>query len=240
MKGRGGVDEARRRKHRRRSRGAWFERAKLSSSSRKFSVFERQRAARVQHAEGFRGVAVTQSSSCNSFAPSRTTDRNRAHLYHSDRNTHYDRDNIIANIMIDRRPNGSGLSHTLWGMTASSWWSTADAASGRRRSSRTSSSTRRVHSCTISVISEGTEPNARAFAEQCADALDDVPPAVDGFVDAFRYLARRVDEPFVVALTSSRISSKKTRPSRRCSRPSSTTSLTGPISHLFCWGRRFR
>ncbi|SFR90211.1 hypothetical protein SAMN05216559_0766 [Halomicrobium zhouii] len=46
----------------------------------------------------------------------------------------------------------------------------------------------------------GTEPNARAFAEQCADALDDVPPAVDGFVDAFRYLARRVDGPFVVAL----------------------------------------
>jgi len=46
----------------------------------------------------------------------------------------------------------------------------------------------------------GTETNARAFAERCADALADVPPAVDGFVDAFRYLARRVEGPFVVAL----------------------------------------
>lgn len=46
----------------------------------------------------------------------------------------------------------------------------------------------------------GTHYNARAFAERCADALDDVPPAVDGFADAFRYLAARVDGPFVVAL----------------------------------------
>lgn len=46
----------------------------------------------------------------------------------------------------------------------------------------------------------GTAPNARAFAARCADELDDVEPAVDGFTDAFEYLATRVDGPFVVAL----------------------------------------
>lgn len=46
----------------------------------------------------------------------------------------------------------------------------------------------------------GTESNARNFANRCAAAFDDVPPAVDGFTDAFRYLATRVDGPFIVAL----------------------------------------
>jgi AAA+ ATPase superfamily predicted ATPase len=46
----------------------------------------------------------------------------------------------------------------------------------------------------------GTTQNARRFAEQCADTLDDIPPDVDGFVDAFEYLARRLEEPAVVAL----------------------------------------
>ena len=46
----------------------------------------------------------------------------------------------------------------------------------------------------------GTVWNARQFAGQCAEAFDDVPPDVDTFEDAFRYLAGRVDGPFVVAL----------------------------------------
>jgi AAA+ ATPase superfamily predicted ATPase len=46
----------------------------------------------------------------------------------------------------------------------------------------------------------GTVHNARAFADRCAETFDDVPPAVEGFVDSFRYLAGRVDGPFVVAL----------------------------------------
>ena len=46
----------------------------------------------------------------------------------------------------------------------------------------------------------GTESNARRFAQRCAEAFDDVPPAVDGFADAFRYLTGRVDGSFVVAI----------------------------------------
>jgi AAA+ ATPase superfamily predicted ATPase len=46
----------------------------------------------------------------------------------------------------------------------------------------------------------GTSQNARRFAEQCADTLDDIPPDVDGFVDAFEYLVGRLDGPAVVAL----------------------------------------
>ncbi|WP_396613730.1 ATP-binding protein (plasmid) [Haloferax sp. S1W] len=46
----------------------------------------------------------------------------------------------------------------------------------------------------------GPEHNARQFAKQCAAHFDDVPPDVDGFLDAFRYLNARVDGPFVVAL----------------------------------------
>jgi AAA+ ATPase superfamily predicted ATPase len=46
----------------------------------------------------------------------------------------------------------------------------------------------------------GTETNARQFAERCATTFDDVPPAVDDFTEAFRYLTGRVDGPFVVAI----------------------------------------
>ncbi|WP_424006962.1 ATP-binding protein [Haloferax denitrificans] len=46
----------------------------------------------------------------------------------------------------------------------------------------------------------GPEHNATQFARQCADHFDDIPPDVDTFLDAFRYLKGRVDGPFVVAL----------------------------------------
>ncbi|WP_227134683.1 ATP-binding protein [Halorubellus salinus] len=46
----------------------------------------------------------------------------------------------------------------------------------------------------------GTTQNARRFAEQCADTLDDIPPDVDSFLDAFEYLKRRLDGRAVVAL----------------------------------------
>ncbi|MFC7058786.1 ATP-binding protein [Halovenus salina] len=46
----------------------------------------------------------------------------------------------------------------------------------------------------------GTAHNAREFANQCAETLDDVQPAVDTFEEAFRYVAGRVDGSFVIAL----------------------------------------
>lgn len=46
----------------------------------------------------------------------------------------------------------------------------------------------------------GPQHNATQFARQCADHFDDVPPDVDTFLDAFRYLKARVEGPFVVAL----------------------------------------
>ena len=46
----------------------------------------------------------------------------------------------------------------------------------------------------------GPAHNAKRFAARCADAFDDVTPAVDGFVDAFEYLKNRVDGPCIVAL----------------------------------------
>ncbi|CQR52704.1 MULTISPECIES: ATP-binding protein [Haloferax] len=46
----------------------------------------------------------------------------------------------------------------------------------------------------------GPQHNATQFARQCADHFDDVPPDVDTFLDAFRYLKGRADGPFVVAL----------------------------------------
>lgn len=46
----------------------------------------------------------------------------------------------------------------------------------------------------------GTASNARAFGERCAAVFDDVPPAVEGFADAFRYLTRRTDGEMVVAI----------------------------------------
>ena len=46
----------------------------------------------------------------------------------------------------------------------------------------------------------GPKQNAAAFATQCAEAFDDVTPAVEGFVETFQYLADRVDGPCIVAL----------------------------------------
>lgn len=46
----------------------------------------------------------------------------------------------------------------------------------------------------------GTDTNARRFAEQCATAFDDVPPAVEGFDDVFEYIVRRVDDTYVVVI----------------------------------------
>jgi len=61
----------------------------------------------------------------------------------------------------------------------------------------------------------GTAQNARRFAEQCADTLDDIPPDVDGFVDAFEYLVQRLDGSAVVALDefSSLVDENETVPS---------------------------
>ncbi len=38
------------------------------------------------------------------------------------------------------------------------------------------------------------------FAQQCAAAFDDIPPAVEGFDDAFEYIVRRIDDAFVVVI----------------------------------------
>ncbi|WP_435063648.1 ATP-binding protein [Halobaculum sp. EA56] len=76
---------------------------------------------------------------------------------------------------------------------------------GRRRVGKTTLVTTVLDELSVPSVyhlcdQRGPERNARAFAQRCADAFDDVAPAVDGFVDAFRYLARRADGPFVVAL----------------------------------------
>lgn len=46
----------------------------------------------------------------------------------------------------------------------------------------------------------GTDANAGRFAKQCATAFDDIPPAVEGFDDAFEYIVRRIDDVFVVVI----------------------------------------
>jgi AAA+ ATPase superfamily predicted ATPase len=76
---------------------------------------------------------------------------------------------------------------------------------GRRRVGKTTLVTQVLDGLGVPSVyylcdQRGTQSNARAFAQRCADALDDVQPAVEGFTDAFRYLATRVDGPFVVAL----------------------------------------
>ncbi|MFC7227978.1 ATP-binding protein [Salinirubellus salinus] len=76
---------------------------------------------------------------------------------------------------------------------------------GRRRVGKTALVTRALSTLDQPSLyflcdERGTEANAQRFAAACADALDDVEPAVDGFEDAFRYLANRVDGPFVVAI----------------------------------------
>jgi hypothetical protein len=76
---------------------------------------------------------------------------------------------------------------------------------GRRRVGKTALVTRalsRLEQPSLYFLCDerGTESNAERFAAAYADALNDVEPAVDGFEDAFRYLAARVDGPFVVAI----------------------------------------
>lgn len=76
---------------------------------------------------------------------------------------------------------------------------------GRRRVGKTTLITEALETIQIPSVyylcdERGPTSNARAFAEQCATTLADVPPDVDGFPEAFEYLKRRVDGPFVVAL----------------------------------------
>ncbi|QLD88800.1 ATP-binding protein [Natronomonas salina] len=76
---------------------------------------------------------------------------------------------------------------------------------GRRRVGKTTLVTEVLDDIEASSVyylcdQRSTAHNAGAFAERCAEALDDVPPAVDEFEDVFEYLVRRVDGPFVVAL----------------------------------------
>lgn len=76
---------------------------------------------------------------------------------------------------------------------------------GRRRVGKTTLVTQVLedgeHSSVYYLCDQrGIDHNATAFTEACAAALDDFPPAVDGFDDVFTYLARRVDGPLVVAL----------------------------------------
>ena len=76
---------------------------------------------------------------------------------------------------------------------------------GRRRIGKTTLVTHVLDQLAVPSVyylcdQRGTESNAERFARACAAAIDDVEPAVDGFPDVFRYLARRTDGPFVVAL----------------------------------------
>lgn len=76
---------------------------------------------------------------------------------------------------------------------------------GRRRVGKTTLVTEVLDRSEIPSVyflcdKRGIETNARRFAESCAATLDDVPPAVDGFADVFKYLTGRVDGPFVVAI----------------------------------------
>lgn len=76
---------------------------------------------------------------------------------------------------------------------------------GRRRVGKTTLATSVLDDIEVPSVyylcdQRGTASNARRFAEDCADEFDDVPPSVDGFPDAFRYITNRVDGPFVVAL----------------------------------------
>ncbi|MDQ2056398.1 ATP-binding protein [Halobellus sp. H-GB7] len=76
---------------------------------------------------------------------------------------------------------------------------------GRRRVGKTTLATTALDAIDTKSVyylcdQRGTAPNAEQFAAQCADQFDDVIPAVDGFVDAFRYLSNRVDDACIVAL----------------------------------------
>ncbi|MWV40027.1 ATP-binding protein [Natrialba sp. INN-245] len=76
---------------------------------------------------------------------------------------------------------------------------------GRRRVGKTTLVTEVLETLQTECIyylcdQRGPAHNARQFATQCAEAFDDIPPDVDGFVDAFQYLKNRVDGPCIVAL----------------------------------------
>jgi AAA+ ATPase superfamily predicted ATPase len=76
---------------------------------------------------------------------------------------------------------------------------------GRRRVGKTTLVTTALDALEAETVyylcdQRGPTTNAEQFATHCAEELDDVPPAVDGFVDAFQYLATRVTGPCVVAL----------------------------------------
>ncbi|TYT60973.1 ATP-binding protein [Natrialba swarupiae] len=76
---------------------------------------------------------------------------------------------------------------------------------GRRRVGKTTLVTEVLETLQTECIyylcdQRGPAHNARQFATQCAEAFDDIPPDVDGFVDAFQYLKNRVDGPYIVAL----------------------------------------
>lgn len=46
----------------------------------------------------------------------------------------------------------------------------------------------------------GTISNAERFANQCAHAFDDVPPAVEGFDDVFEYVVRRIEDELILVI----------------------------------------
>ena len=76
---------------------------------------------------------------------------------------------------------------------------------GRRRVGKTTLVTEFLDRSSLDHVyfladERGTEANARRFAVQCAEALDDVPPAAEGFDDVFEYVARRTEGEFVVVL----------------------------------------
>ena len=76
---------------------------------------------------------------------------------------------------------------------------------GRRRVGKTTLVTTALDSLEADSVyhlcnQRGPAHNAQAFATRCAETLDDIPPDVDGFIEAFRYLKARIDGPCVVAI----------------------------------------
>jgi AAA+ ATPase superfamily predicted ATPase len=76
---------------------------------------------------------------------------------------------------------------------------------GRRRVGKTTMVTTALEDLEVPSIyylcdQRGSRHNAQRFAARCADAFDDIRPAVDGFVEAFQYLTARVDGPCIIAL----------------------------------------
>lgn len=76
---------------------------------------------------------------------------------------------------------------------------------GRRRVGKTTLVTTVLDDMVVPSVyylcdQRGSRANARAFGNRCAETLDDVAPAVETFVDAFRYLATRIDGRCIVAI----------------------------------------